>query len=317
MAIKSKQKIPVRFKKSYGIACCRYNLKTNLPEILMIKKRYTYAFFDFVFAKYKKKDDNRLRKLFNQMSIQEKAEILRLDFDKLWARIRIKIPSQPNINNKHNFSLYKNINYSNTKIIDSKLENSNENINPGYIRNFESKLSDDWFTYKNKKDKFKNNFLHIDKGKRLKRLINGTKSIDSIWEIPKGRPNRNEKPINTALREFKEETDISIDKYTILIHIKPIVNSYIINRCSYKHTYYIAIAKGFNWNPEINFCSYEQMTEVENLQWVSLEKAKHLNLKQVSSHIRILGIIKKIINIFKENYKLSDIVSKAALKIIN
>ena len=61
----------------------------------MIKKRYTYAFFDFVFTKYKKNDDVRLCKLFDQMSIQEKADILRLDFDRLWARIRIKIPIQP------------------------------------------------------------------------------------------------------------------------------------------------------------------------------------------------------------------------------
>ena len=69
MNIKKIQK-PKIFKKSYGIACCRYNLTTKLPEILMIKKRYTYAFFDFVFTKYKKNDDNRLCKLFDQMSIQ-------------------------------------------------------------------------------------------------------------------------------------------------------------------------------------------------------------------------------------------------------
>jgi len=291
---------PIRFKKSYGIACCRYNLDTKLPEVLMIKKRYTYAFFDFVFAKYKKNDDARLRSLFNQMSTQEKSEILRLDFDKLWIRIRIKIPIQPNINKK----------YSRTRIYKEQKERYSRKsmqTNTGYIL-----YDDDWHTYKKKKDKFNTNFILSNRGKKLKRLINGTKSVDSIWEIPKGRPAYNEKPINTALREFKEETDISLDKYTFLKHVKPIVKSYIVNRCSYTHIYYIAISKGFDWDPEINFCSYEQNCEVEDIQWVSLSKASYLNLKQISTHNnRMLNLMKKIIEIFKNNYKFSDIVISA------
>ena len=90
--------------------------------------------------------------------------------------------------------------------------------------------------------------------------------------------------------------------------MKPIVTTYIINRCSYTHIYYVAVAKKFNWNPEIIFSSYEQMTEVEKLQWISYSKAKHLNLKQPTSHLRMLNLIKKIFCIFKENYKISDFV---------
>jgi len=152
---------PRKFKESYGIACCRYNLETLEPEVLMVKKRYTYAFFDFVFSKYKKKDDNRLRKLFSQMSVHEKIDILRLDFDKLWCRIRIKIPEPPDYS-------YKNL-------------KNNTNI----------RKNDEWNTYIFKKRKFDNNFINTDKGRRLRKLIHGTKSVDSIWEIPKGRPDGN------------------------------------------------------------------------------------------------------------------------------
>ena len=295
MNLKKTQK-PKIFKKSYGIACCRYNLTTKLPEILMIKKRYTYAFFDFVFTKYKKNDDDRLCRLFDQMSIQEKADILRLDFDILWARIRIKIPIQPKSDKYTN-----EYNKRSKKSKDDLYIFVNRKYHPhkpimlpsGYIL-----YDDDWYTYRNKKIKFKNNFISSDGGKWLKKLINGTKSCDTIWEIPKGRPDRFEKPINTAIREFKEETDISIYKYTFLPHIKPIIISYIVNRCSYTHIYYIAVAKKFNWEPQINFSSYEQMTEVEKLQWISYSKAKHLNLKQTTSNTRMLNLLKKIINSF-------------------
>lgn len=362
-----------RFKKSYGIACCRYNLLTKEPEVLMIKKRYTYAFFNFVFTKYKKNDDMRLRKLFSQMSIQEKADILQLDFDKLWIRIRIKIPNPPEttriINNKHTnrnnkFFRYNNENdtsyqeltkcpsrsnlhehnrhfYNSYPTINGKhyieYALTNSNTHKEWNNNYEidasagSMLSlpidsikneytpnnihknkiyypgDNWRTYYIKKDKFNRNFILSDKGKRLKKLINGTNSIDSIWEIPKGRPSENEKPINTAIREFKEETDLSIDSYRFLTHVKPIINSYIVNKCSYTHTYFIAVAKNFKLDPKINFQSYEQMTEVEDLRWVSYFRAEHLNLKQISPHLRILKLIKKIIKIFKDNYSRAHI----------
>ena len=39
-------------KQSVGIACCRYNPKTNRPEILLVEKRYSYNFQTFVFGHY-------------------------------------------------------------------------------------------------------------------------------------------------------------------------------------------------------------------------------------------------------------------------
>lgn len=262
---------PRKFKESYGIACCRYNLKNKEPEVLMVKKRYTYAFFEFVFSKYKKKDDNKLRKLFSQMSVHEKIDILGLDFNKLWCRIRIKVPDYSEYTNKKG-------------------------------------NNDEWNTYNNKKYKFDNNFIKTDNGRRLRKLIHRTKSIDSIWEIPKGRSMGREKPINTAVREFKEETNIAIKQYNFLIHIKPIVESYIVNKCNYKHTYYIAVAKRFDLVPEINFSSYEQLVEVEKIQWVSLDRAKYLNLKQIEPQLHIHNLLKRVLNIFKLNFPVSNVI---------
>ena len=251
-------------KFSFGIACCRYNLVTQKPEILMMKKRYTYAFFEFVFAKYKKNDYKYLSKLLNQMSYQEKVDILGLDFNRLWCRIRLKVP-------------------------------------PTYNYSKNDDVKNEWKTYMYKKRKFEANFILNDKGKRLRKLINGTVSLDSIWEIPKGRSKLEEKPLNTAIREFKEETDISITKYKLLLNIEPVKESYIINKCKYEHTYFVAVAKKFNWEPKINFKSYEQIVEVENLKWINSEEIKYLNVNQFS-YSRILLLFRTIIKLFRKNH---------------
>ena len=64
-------------KTSYGIALCRFNRDKNLQsEILMIKKRYTYHYFSFVFGHYKKYNNKHLQYLFNNMTFGEKIDIL-------------------------------------------------------------------------------------------------------------------------------------------------------------------------------------------------------------------------------------------------
>ena len=62
---------------------CRERSGSNVPEIVLIKKRFTYSFSVFVQGAYKK-DNKSLLKLFNGMAMHEKAEILRMDFGALW-----------------------------------------------------------------------------------------------------------------------------------------------------------------------------------------------------------------------------------------
>jgi 8-oxo-dGTP pyrophosphatase MutT (NUDIX family) len=68
-------------KYSYGLACV---LPGVIPKILFIKRRLTYAFFDFIMGRYQ---FNELRSMFNMMTYNEKTEILELDFDRLWKRL--------------------------------------------------------------------------------------------------------------------------------------------------------------------------------------------------------------------------------------
>lgn len=94
-------------KSSLGIACVKF-IK-NRPHILMICKRYTYAFDDFVKGKYShvdpkksKKSREELMALFDNMTVEEKLAILSLDFSYIWYKVWLN-------NSKGPYHKYKSI----------------------------------------------------------------------------------------------------------------------------------------------------------------------------------------------------------------
>lgn len=87
----------VDHKQSIGVVCIRF--VNNKPEVLMVCKRYTYAYAEFIHGKYPQGDfrkntraKNEIISLFNGMTIEEKLDILSLDFEKMWYRIWLKGP---------------------------------------------------------------------------------------------------------------------------------------------------------------------------------------------------------------------------------
>ena len=72
------------FVPSYGVACVRKNPDSGCYEILMIKKRHTYAFLEFVRGLYDPFKDHDLVYMFDSMTIIEKSTILKCSFQTLW-----------------------------------------------------------------------------------------------------------------------------------------------------------------------------------------------------------------------------------------
>ena len=70
---------------SYGIACCRFN--GTRPEILLICKRNTYAYIQFVQGKYDATRDESIIHLMNGMTVDEKHDLNSLRFEQIWYRI--------------------------------------------------------------------------------------------------------------------------------------------------------------------------------------------------------------------------------------
>lgn len=75
-----------KVKSSFGIACCRVNGKKEV-EILLVCKRYTYAYCEFVNFNYNINSDNDIVNLFKKMTLDEKIDILSLNYQQMWYRI--------------------------------------------------------------------------------------------------------------------------------------------------------------------------------------------------------------------------------------
>lgn len=271
------QKI-TKTKQSYGLACCKY-IEGKL-HILMVKKKYTYAFFEFVFCKYPKFDKIKLEKLFNSMTYQEKTDILEMDFDKLWRKIVINVPDDPR-------SLSKKSKLK--RVIGKPI---GVDILDNDVNNLTTKEKE-YQIYSSKKQRFLE--LIDDGGRKLKELIHQSKSADPIWEIPKGRPEPNEKPADTAMREFNEETFGTIDNYRILYDLNPVKINYVIMDCLYTNEYFIALADE-EWIPHFEYNCYENNREVEELRWITFDEIKYLNRGQHT--------YKRMINLFSSVSKL-------------
>ena len=99
--------------------------------------------------------------------------------------------------------------------------------------------------------------------------INGTKNL--IWDLPKGRSEINEKPLDTAMRETEEELQLNLNHYRIISDLLPVMTSYIDYDVVYNFMFY--------------FAQYTSPTDdwiVDNLEvdfakWFTLEEVKKIN----------------------------------------
>ncbi len=244
-----------RQKRSYGIALCANHGSTF--RVLMIKKRYTYQFFDFVYGKYKKNDDKYIMNLFNNMTYHEKILINRLKFGDMWGLI-------------WNFNPDRQMSFESGK-------SSKRNLN----------------SYFRKKTKFETNFLH-NSGSRIRKLIDNSDNTESPWEVPKGHKNAGETDMDAAVREFHEETNVCSTHYKLHWNTLPLCESHKDQNVSYKNTYYIASdIKKHSWKPKVSFQNRDQAIEVESIKWVSLDELKFLQLNP-KTYARTLKLFKKI-----------------------
>jgi ADP-ribose pyrophosphatase YjhB (NUDIX family) len=194
-----------------------------------------------------------------------------------------------NINNK----------YSILKLLNTMT--INEKIKILVIESFEHL----WCEYKQQKiDKIynKNKFMGYkkkfeslkekDNGLFFKSLLEESDNTELIWEVPKGHSEGNEEPLKTAIREFKEETNIDKKHYKILYDVKPVVYSFIDNNIHYVYKYYIAIMKDSLFIPNISFNNIDSRYEISDIKFCSQSEIKFLNKNE--KFIKFFQTIKKI-----------------------
>lgn len=202
-------------KLSVGIACVAKI--DGVYKILLISKRFSYAFNDFVHGKYTMNRDT-LRRLFDGMYLEDKTCILSRDFSRMYDRVWMQPNHRP----------------------------------PSYLslkRVFESRWSGDNYSY-------------------LEKLIIESKVSRPVWEIPKGRKRKGEPDVTCAVREFQEETGMSLPQYKLYQGRR--TYSHTDASVTYINTYYIAFCK----KPTLDLLTFRnrtQLDEISDIRWMSLE----------------------------------------------
>ena len=132
--------------------------------------------------------------------------------------------------------------------------------------------------YKRAQKKFEDNKEYVHQTIKNMRNMKNKYNEEHLWGFPKGKSQENEKYIETALREFEEETRINPKKINIVSEI-PLVESYYgSNNKLYKTVYYPAITqhKITNEHTYQNSPIRTKQTivsdEIEQLEWYTYEQ---------------------------------------------
>ena len=185
---------------SVGVIAYRHNLDNNI-EYLMIRRKDTLGFIDFMRGKYSIQNKDYIMNMLKQMTTFEKNALREKEFAELWSSIWGINKLSNQYKNEENIS--KNKFYS----LRSGLFNKGSFYNLNDIIN-ESCEYEEW--------------------------------LEPEWGFPKGRRNFQEKDFECAMREFSEETGFSTSRLHNVQNIMPFEEIFTgSNYKSYKHKYFI------------------------------------------------------------------------------
>lgn len=118
---------------------------------------------------------------------------------------------------------------------------------------------------------FNRNFIIKQNGKNLINAIEKTKhnNVTRVWNIPKGHKiNETECDIEAAIREFNEETQISLNKIRIVPNCATYYSFIGDNSIKYKHIYFNAIY----YDDKKSIPTVRDCVEIIGFNWIPLNK---------------------------------------------
>lgn len=234
-----------------------YKIENDIPKILMIQRKDSLCFIEFIRGKYDVYNYKYIQVLINKCSIIEKNKLLNNTFSKLWKELWL-------------------IDYNN-------YEKNND-----YMKAYDKyNLLKKGYNDKN------NNEISLEI------LIKKSKTnyVDSEWEFPKGRRNRDETNLQCAKREFMEETNYDENDYILIKNVNPFTEDFIgENKIRYKYIYYIGLLKNYDKDIYIDKNNINQITEIKDIKW--LDKKESLNIIRNYHHTR-KDVINKIFSLIE------------------
>jgi len=171
-------------------------------KFLLICRKDTLGYVEFLRGKYNINDKEYIQNLIDEMTVEEKDNLLKYEFNKLWNDLW----------GKFNNNQYRQ---------EERLSRDKINL-----------LKEGVYDIHNKKDIFTLADL-VENSK--------TNWTEPEWGFPKGRRNYNENDMICALREFEEETGYSKKNIEIISNLKPFQEIFTgSNFKCYKHKYFLS-----------------------------------------------------------------------------
>lgn len=271
---------------SYGVIIFRYanHLITGKKErqYLMIRRRDTISYVDFLRGKYSISNRKYIKNLFKDMTEYEQDQIMTQTFEYLWCELWKN--NEPNPYDKIRMSQdkwKKNIN---------KGEVTNTDTTPGEEKRVcDSETfapnGDRYNSYDcgkiNNKDKFNilqkglifNQKKHftiselVEEIRKENQGMNIKRWKEPEWGFCKGRRNYKENDYDCAVREMEEETGYSKESMTAIKNINTFEEIFIgSNFKCYKHKYYLM---HMTFENSLRTGAFEK-TEVSCIKWASI-----------------------------------------------
>jgi len=244
-------KLPVL---SYGIILFKLCKETGNPMILLVQRKDSLTYIEYIRGKYDINDKSYLQMMFNRMSRIELHRLLENDIEYLWRNMWLL--DSLKMESKHYNEFIK------SRILFNKLKTGFKITCPSI----------------NDEKKGHNNFsVDLDiMNISLKHFVDNSKSeyYTPEWGFPKGRRNFNESDIDASVREFEEETNISRDNIRIYNNVFPFTEEfYGSNNVKYKHVYYLARSTNELDDICIDKNNKHQISEIGDIRWVEYEEA--------------------------------------------
>ena len=247
---------------SNGIIVTKIN-KSNVDEnmYLMVKRKHTFGFIDFVRGKYSVNNKSHLLGMIDEMTLEEKHKIMNFNFldlwNYLWGNSDLK---KDNIVEDQAF-LTKITHFNNEK---KHAENKLKTLKEGVY------LENDNYNLKNLVE------------------MSQTSWNEPEWEFPKGRKNTGENDIECAFREFVEETGYTYNNLVLFRNLMPYEEIFIgSNYESYKNKYFVCsfIPNDEN-NPTNNSTNNSTNNPTNKFDKYEISEVKWFSYSECLEHIR-------------------------------
>ena len=256
---------------SYGVVAFRWNPELNETQYLLICRKNTLGYMDFIRGKYIPNDVDYIYNMIMQMTETETKQILSGNFEKMWKTA-----------------------FETTSVCQDSMavdeEEAEKEVKP--VDNSNNTLKHEMYTsqekYRQLNAKISENGIHILSSLVKKSIETGNNWKEPEWGFPKGRRNYRETDYDCAIREFCEETGFTKNVLKNIQNVVPFEEVFMgSNYKSYKHRYYLV---NIPYDVSVNTSNFER-SEVSKMEWKTysecLRDIRPYNLEK----IRIIGNI--------------------------